>query len=247
MKDFLRDKGVQQEWIAECVDTFSENSKYVGLATLYAGANRLLTLDHVLDEIPAASSNSVQPLASPMEAAGLHHTSANPSHLDDICFYITPIGGEDTIERRHSDLFLGSIVSPAVAECGLRLVRADQISQSGVITRQIIEHIVHAKLVVADLSFHNPNVFYELAIRHACRKPTVQIIQVCDKIPFDVSPVRTIVIDNTDIYSLIPQLESYKSEISNQIRKALESGAEADNPISVFFPGLKVTIPDRAK
>ena len=45
------------------------------------------------------------------------------------------------------------------------------------ISRQIIEHIMHARLVIADLSFHNPTVFYELALRHMTGKPTIQVIR----------------------------------------------------------------------
>jgi hypothetical protein len=129
-----------------------------------------------------------------------------------------------------------ALVTPALAQSGLRLVRADQIGAAGLITAQIIEHIVRSKLVIADLSFHNPNVFYELALRHAVRKPIVQLIRVGDRIPFDLSQFRTVVIDNTDIYTLVPQLETYRTEIANQIRMALESTSEGDNPITAFYP-----------
>jgi hypothetical protein len=59
--------------------------------------------------------------------------------------------------------------------------------------------------VIADLSFHNPNVFYELALRHAVRKPIVQISRTADRLPFDIGQFRTIVVDTTDIYSLVPR------------------------------------------
>jgi len=51
------------------------------------------------------------------------------------------------------------------------VIRADKISEPGIITTQIIGHIVDAELVIADLTDKNPNVFYELAIRHAIRNP----------------------------------------------------------------------------
>jgi hypothetical protein len=95
---------------------------------------------------------------------------------------------------------------------------------------------VNARVVVADLSFHNPNVFYEVALRHACRKPVVQLIRAVDRIPFDLDQFRTIVIDTTDIYSLVPQIETYRSEIANQVRRALEGTGDVENPLTVFFP-----------
>lgn len=87
-----------------------------------------------------------------------------------------------------------------------------------------------------DLSYHNPNVFYELALRHAVRKPIVQLCRAADKLPFDVSQVRTIVVDTSDIYSLVPQLESLKAQIAAQIRRTLDERTDVENPLSVFAP-----------
>jgi hypothetical protein len=95
-------------------------------------------------------------------------------------------------------------------------------------------------LVIADLSFHNPNVFYELAIRHAARLPIVQLIRVGDRLPFDVHQMRTIVVDNRDIYSLVPKIETYRSELGNQVRRALAAEAETDTPIFIYFPTFRV-------
>jgi hypothetical protein len=109
------------------------------------------------------------------------------------------------------------------------------------ITRQVIEHLIRSRLVIADLSFHNPNVFYELALRHAVRLPIVQIIRAGERIPFDVHQMRTIVIDNRDIYSLVPKIETYRSEIANQVRRALAAEAQIDTPISIYFPNFTVS------
>ena len=71
------------------------------------------------------------------------------------------------------------------------------------------------------------------------RKPVVQIIQKSDRIPFDVNQLRTIVIDNTDIYSWTPKLEIWKAEIANQIRQALEDPANSESPVSWYLAGSK--------
>lgn len=158
------------------------------------------------------------------------------------CFYIAPIGDEDSDTRRHSDLFLESIVKPAVEEAGLSIVRADRIGKPGMITAQVIRYILEAKLVVADLSFHNPNVFYELALRHVARLPTVQVIQILDDVPFDLSQFRTIKIDNSSIYSLVPKLDVYRAEIATQIRQVLEDPDKVDNPVHTYCPGITFSI-----
>ena len=53
--------------------------------------------------------------------------------------------------------------------------------------------------------------------------------------------MRTVVIDNRDIYALVPKLETYRSEIATHVRAALEAKAEVDTPISAYFPNFKVT------
>jgi hypothetical protein len=60
-----------------------------------------------------------------------------------------------------------------------------------------------------------------------------------ESIPFDVHEMRTILIDNRDIYALVPKLETYRSEIANQVRRSLEAGAEVDTPYRFISPTLK--------
>ena len=91
-------------------------------------------------------------------------------------------------------------------------------------------------MAIADLSYLNPNVFYEVALRHALRLPVVQLIRKADRLPFDVNQSRTLVFDTTDIYSLVPKLQTYRSEIATQARKALEDPESVGNPVSIFYP-----------
>jgi hypothetical protein len=83
-------------------------------------------------------------------------------------------------------------------------------------------------MVVADLTDHNANVFYELAIRHAIRKPVVQLIELGQSIPFDVSPVRTIKLDHHDLDSA----KAARLELEKQMKAAGKDPSLADNPIS---------------
>ena len=152
-----------------------------------------------------------------------------------ICFVISPIGEEGSETRERSDQVLKHIISGSVEQMGYTVIRADKISEPGIITTQIIEHIVDAELVIADLTEKNPNVFYELAIRHAIRKPLVQMIRKGDVIPFDVAATRIIQFDLQNLDSVA----SAKEEITSQV-KSLELGNnEVHNPISVSLD-LKV-------
>jgi hypothetical protein len=161
-----------------------------------------------------------------------------------VCFYITPIGEEGTEVRRHSDMLLTHLVVPAAEEHGLVVVRADRIAKSGLITQQVFEYLVRARVCVADLSFGNPNAFYELGVRHVCKLPAVQIIRKGEKIPFDVSQGRTINIGTTDVYTVMDKIASGRRELSEHLRSSLEEkGASSDNPVHFYLPGLKVSIP----
>lgn len=239
LADKARQLGVPDDDLAECVDTFTVNMKFVGVLRSISGAERILAIDTVIDDyLPSGSTAASRPTANHIGSAAATVPAApapNPT-FDTACFYITPIGDEGSEQRKHADLFMGALIEPALTEFGLHLVRADKIGEAGMITGQIIEHIVYSKLVIVDLSFHNPNVFYELALRHAVRKPMVQISRAADKLPFDIGQIRTIVIDTTDIYTLVPQLESLKAQIAAQIRRTLDQSGEVENPLSVFAP-----------
>lgn len=234
VKDFLLEAGYADEEIQECIDTFTVNAKHAGVLKLLSGAEQLLKLDHALDELPGRVAPALV-ANGPVARPGPVSVGGEPD-WGKVCFYVTPIGADDSAERKHSDLFLGSIVEPALADFDLSVVRADQIGKAGMITKQVIDYIAKSRIVIADMSFHNPNVFYEVALRHASRKPLVQIIRMADRIPFDLDQIRTVRIDTTDIYSLVPQLETYRSEIASQVRRLMEDGAEVDNPLTTFYP-----------
>ncbi len=145
------------------------------------------------------------------------------------CFIIAPIGDPESDTRKRSDQILKHVITPALNECGYKPIRADQMSEPGMITSQVIQRIVDDPLVIADLTEKNPNVFYELAIRHAIRKPLVQIIKKGEQIPFDVAGTRTIHVDNHDLDSV----EDAKSEIIAQVKALEKNPANIETPISV--------------
>lgn len=104
--------------------------------------------------------------------------------------------------------------------------RADRIGKPGIITSQVIERVINDELVVADLTGHNPNVFYELSLRHALRLPLIQLISEGEEIPFDVAGMRTIRYDLGDP----DRIEEAVAEVVKQA----ESGSDVlDTPISI--------------
>ena len=145
------------------------------------------------------------------------------------CFVISPIGERGSPTRERSDKVLNQIIRPAIKECGYEVYRADEIDQPGLITSQILRHIIEDALIVADLTERNANVFYELGICHSLGKPLIQLIAQGEPLPFDIAWMRTISVDHQRPASR----EQAKRAIIRQVR-ALEKGtAELETPVSV--------------
>lgn len=218
-----------------------ENGQFAGILTPNSDGKLMVRLD------PSQSAKK----SFPIEINGTAAAEESPLQADvpagdysNMCFVITPIGDDDSPERKHADMILRNVIEPITSELGFAAVRADQIDRSGIITKQIYEHIARARLCIADLSFNNPNVFYELGIRHTCKLPTVQIIRKGDRIPFDVSQGRTIKIDMTDVYSVVESIESAKRELRQHLKHVISGDYKGeDNPVNVYLPGLIVQVP----
>ena len=144
------------------------------------------------------------------------------------CFVIAPIGEPDSDTRRRSDQVLRHIIRPAV-EPAYRAVRADEIAEPGLITSQIMQRVIEDDLVIADLTGLNPNVLYELAVRHAILKPFVQIIEQGQTIPFDVSGIRTVFFDLSDPDSVADA----KEDIAKQVETLERDSSNLQTPISI--------------
>lgn len=142
------------------------------------------------------------------------------------CFVIAPIGDKDSDIRKRSDRVLKHIFRKALAE-KYEITRADEITEPGMITSQVLRAVQDSELVVADLTGHNPNVFYEMAVRHAVDKPIIHLIERrLSSIPFDVGGFRTIDYDLTDPDSI----ESAVEQLTKQAEQA-EAGKWGETPI----------------
>ena len=109
-----------------------------------------------------------------------------------ICFVISPIGERDSASRRRADGVLNEIIRPALEPKGYDVERADHDKTPGIVTEAFIARIVDADLVVADLTGLNPNVMYELAVRHASGKAVIQILEEGHELPFDIHSQNTL-------------------------------------------------------
>ena len=118
------------------------------------------------------------------------------------CFVVTPIGNEGTEIRRRADHVFKYIISPVCEEMEFEPIRVDMVNQADSITQTILDYLNSAELVIADMSGHNPNAFYEMGYRAAVGKPMIHLKEKSEKIPFDVAGIRAFEYDLSDLDSV---------------------------------------------
>lgn len=104
----------------------------------------------------------------------------------DSCFVIMPFG--DWFDDYYRDLY-----RPSIIKAGLEPKRSDDLCKPSQIVQDIWECTKKAKVLLADLTGKNPNVFYELGLAHALGKPVVLVTESIEHIPFDLRSLRCII------------------------------------------------------
>lgn len=136
---------------------------------------------------------------------------------NDSCFVMQPFAAPlgDYYEK---------IYRPAIEKAGLRSVRADaEIFATGKIMDQVWSGINAAKVLVAELTSRNPNVFYELGLAHAMKKPVVLVSAKEEDVPFDLQHIRVIYYDMSDPFWGNKLIE----KVAENILSAIQNPEEA--------------------
>jgi hypothetical protein len=109
------------------------------------------------------------------------------------------------------------IIKPIAAREGLRAIRADDLFGQDIM-EDVWRGILTSRVVIADITGRNPNVFYELGIAHTLGKKVILLTQNIDDIPFDLNRYRHIIYeDNMDGYSKL------KEQLKSSLRDILRS------------------------
>ena len=140
---------------------------------------------------------------------------------NDNCFVMMPFGPP------HGDYY-SKIYEPAIRTAGLRPVRADnEIFGAGKIMDQVWSGIRAAKVLVAELTTKNPNVFYELGLAHALQKPVVLVSSNEGDVPFDLHHIRVIYYDVNDPF--------WGKKLMDKVAENILSAVQ--NPEEAIFTG----------
>ncbi|BCG58257.1 hypothetical protein [Paenibacillus sp. URB8-2] len=162
---------------------------------------------------------------------------------DKKCFIVTPIGNDNSDIRRAAEGVIDAVIMPTLIDLGFlesNITVAHRMPQPGSINKQVIQRVLYDDLVITNLTGLNPNVMYELAIRHAARKPVVQICEEGTKLPFDIVEERTIFYTDdmmgvTQLQIKLKQtvLEAIKDEVpDNPLYRVIEGAIIQKSEIS---------------
>jgi hypothetical protein len=164
--------------------------------------------------------------------------SIGTAEKEEICFTIMPFGG-------WLDDYYESIYCPAIEAAGLAPKRADDLFTPSSIVTDIWNYTKKAKMLLADLTGKNPNVFYELGLAHALAKPVILVAESMEDIPFDLRALRIIIYDkNAPNWGRI-----LKDKIENAIEEVQKAptGAVLPTFLEVSRSSTKPTITPREK
>lgn len=156
------------------------------------------------------------------------------------CFVIMPFGDsrlDPSLFRKMEDLYtdwikptVESIEVPGTPSQTLSCHRADKHAGPGNIIEHVIENLLTADIVVADLTGMNANVFYELGVRHATRDATILVAEGIEHIPFDLRALRTIVYEYTPSRML-----AFRRELESAFRSILSNPHKVDSPVHSYL------------
>ena len=139
----------------------------------------------------------------------------------------------DKISLNFDEIWQG-VIQPAIP-VDFNYKRADELKQPGIIDKLYIEWLFNADVVIADLTFANPNVYYELGMRHVfSKKGTVLIAHEGSQLPFDVRNQYVLHYN----YFKAPSLPKFHKSLNEAIINAYNQ--KEDSPVHVLLPGINV-------
>ncbi|MFM5544981.1 hypothetical protein [Aeromonas sp. 30P] len=163
---------------------------------LTVNEKRFSSINHLLSDAQASSLGDMNKYSINnktvntdvfLKNLGLSHI---PSVNEEKVFVLTPFN-EEYLSQYEA-------IKDVVIDFGFSCTRGDDEKLSSNILSHIVEQIASSRIVIANISGRNPNVFYELGIAHALGKPVVIVSESLVNIPFDISNSRILAFENIE-------------------------------------------------
>lgn len=158
-----------------------------------------------------------------------------------ICFVVMPISDPDGYAQGHFARVYEHLLKPAIVAAGYEPVRADDTNKTDYIVVGIIKRVVESAIVLCDYSSRNPNVMYELGIRHAFNLPVVLIKDRATEKVFDIQGLRYIEYDET---LRVDTVQRDMLKISKAMKETMDSNDGTVNSVVHLAGVTPAKVPD---
>ncbi len=132
-------------------------------------------------------------------------------------------------------LYYDAVFKPAIVKAKLDPVRSDDLFRPSVIVSDLWQMIQDAKVLLAELTTKNANVFYELGLAHAIGKPVVLVTETMDDVPFDLRQLRVLQYNKND--------PAWGDGLCDSITQALQE--TLDKPVDAVPSIFRRTVPSQ--
>ena len=159
--------------------------------------------------------------------------------MKPLCFVLMPFGRKGDASGRLTDFdaIYQQIIAPSILAADMEPMRADQEQIGGAIHKAMFERLLLSEYAVADVTGANPNVFYELGIRHATRpRSTVILFSEGTALPFDIALLRGVAY-RTDNAGIAVEPERQINIIARLLMTA-RTDSRDDSPLFQLLDGM---------
>jgi hypothetical protein len=141
------------------------------------------------------------------------------------------------------DYLYSNVLKPTVEQAGLECRRLEEFAPGSSWHRSLFTAILSSDLMLADISTHNPNVMYELGIRHALKRGRTLMISAGGKVPANVGQTQVLFYSPDDEGRLTgPAAEEFRSRLMAVLQVSRRSTI-SDSPLYEYFAEIDVSLP----
>src|SRR5215510_1507756 len=156
------------------------------------------------------------------------------------CYVSAPFGVKQGVDY---DRLYREVIKPAAQSVGLECQRADELGFAAVIQKAIFQAVIGADVMIADVSYGNPNVLYEVGLRFGLRPGvTILMADADSQPPFSLASLYLLRYRLVEREMDVAEAERVRHALAEILRERMER-KRADSPVYDLFPGLSVKAP----